>query len=80
VEWLSVIITIIITLFSAIIVPGVGWIFMKINQFDIKLQKKMEEPEVRQLIDDKYDHTQADLREIKEKIDKIFDRLLNTRD
>lgn len=64
---------------TVIIVPSISWVIMKFNHIDVQLQNKMEEPQVRRLIEDKFDPVQEDLHELKEKIDKIFDHLLNKR-
>lgn len=68
-----------ITIITAAILPGIRWILMKFNNIELELQKKLEEQDVRQLLDDKVDHVTEDLKELKEKIDKIFEHLLNNK-
>lgn len=71
---------IILPLASLLIIPFIRHIFMKLTELDIKVQQRMTQQEVRQLIDDKFDPIKESLQEVKLKLDKIFDRLLNNRE
>ena len=62
---------------SLLLLPFIRWIIMRFNEIDRLLQTKTTTQDVRQMIDDKYTPIKEDLRDIKDKIDKIFDRLLD---
>ena len=48
----------------------------RLDELEDKMQRSTTEPQVRQLINDRYDPLAQDIREIKEKLDKLFDMQL----
>lgn len=54
----------------------INGLFRRIAVLEDKMQHTTSEPQVRQLIQDKYDPLAQDIRDIKEKLDKLFDLYL----
>ncbi len=48
-------------------------LFDRLKSLEVKMQDTVSEPKTRQLINDRYDPLAQDIRDIKEKLDKLFD-------
>jgi septation ring formation regulator EzrA len=74
-----------VQVFLYIILPllsGLGSFLLKnmydrIDMLEKRLRDTMTEQEVRQLLGDKIDPVQDNIKEIKEKIDKLYDFMMN---
>lgn len=63
------------------LVSGLGSFLLKtmhdrIDMLEKRMQDRMTEQEVRQLLGDKIDPVQENIKEMKEKMDKIYDLLM----
>jgi hypothetical protein len=63
-------------IFTVVVVPLIRSINMRFLKIEEEVIKKMSKEETKELVHDRFQQTQDDLRELKEKIDRIFDKLL----
>lgn len=82
---LSVVLTIAIPIVLGLITYFYKTVISRINQLEERMQTTTTEPQVRQLINDRYDPLAQDIRDIKEyqekldvKLDKLFEIYVNS--
>lgn len=73
---MNVIYTYLIPLCSFILIPIIRVVYMKFVSIETELDQKISRDDAKQLVMDKLDPVKENLMELKEKIDKIFDKLL----
>lgn len=73
----EIIMYIIMPIVSVLLIPVGRYIFIKLSDIDTKLNQKISQTEVRQLIDDKFQPLKEDLKDLKNQMDRIFDKWIN---